>query len=128
MIGKVIKYKFDNDASLSSLFGGRVYPMVGAQGQATPFAIYEVVNVTTSMSKDSDSHIDEVLVRITMVSTRYADVQNGVAYVRSAFVRMDETILGVQVQSCKYDGERDLYSDDERSFGSQVDLTFRVIK
>ena len=118
MIGKVIKYKFDNDASLSSLFGGRVYPMVGAQGQATPFAIYEVVNVTTSMSKDSDSHIDEVLVRITMVSTRYADVQNGVAYVRSAFVRMDETILGVQVQSCKYDGERDLYSDDERSFGS----------
>ena len=128
MIGKVIKYKFDNDASLSSLFGGRVFPMVGAQGQATPFAIYEVVNVTTSMSKDSDSHIDDVLVRITMVSSRYADVQNGISYVRSAFIRMEETILGVQVQSCKYDGERDLYSDDERTFGTQVDLTFRLIK
>ena len=128
MIGKVIKSKFNSDANLSSLFGGRVFPVVGAQSQTTPFAIYEVVNVATSMSKDSDSHIDDVLVRITLVSTNYGDVQNGISYVRSAFVRIDETISGVQVQSCKYDGERDLYSDDERTFGTQVDLTFRVIK
>jgi hypothetical protein len=128
MIGKVIKYKFDNDSSLNSLFGGRVFPIVGAQGQTNPFAIYEVVNVTTAMSKDSDSHIDEMLVRITLVSTNYADVQNGIGYIRTAFVRMNETISGVVVQSCKYDGERDLFSEDERTFGSQIDLAFRVIK
>jgi hypothetical protein len=128
MIGKVLKYKFDTDSNLLSLFGGRVFPVVGAQGQTTPFAIYEVVNVTTSMSKDSDSHIDDVLVRLTMISTKYADVQNGIAYARTAFVRMEETIGGVQVQTCMYEGERDLYSDDERTFGTQIDLTFRVIK
>lgn len=128
MIGKVIKYKFTNDSNLNSLFGGRVFPVVGAQGQTTPFAIYEVVNVTTAMSKDSDSHVDDVLVRITLISSNYSDVQNGIGYVRTAFVRMNETINGVVVQSCKYDGERDLFSEDERTFGSQVDLTFRVIK
>jgi hypothetical protein len=128
MIGKVLKYKFGTDSNLLSLFGGRVFPVVGAQGQTTPFAIYEVVNVTTSMSKDSDSHIDDVLVRLTMISTKYADVQNGIAYARTAFVRMEETIGGVQVQTCMYEGERDLYSDDERIFGTQIDLTFRVIK
>lgn len=128
MIGKVIKYIFDNDQSLSSLFEGRVFPVIGAQSQITPFAIYEVVNVQTSMSKDSDSHVDDVLVRLTLISSSYADVQNGISYVRTAFVRMNQTISGVQVESCKYDGERDLYSDDERTFGTQVDLTFRVIK
>ena len=87
MIGKVIKYKFDTDTNLNSLFGGRVFPVVGAQGQTNPFAIYEVVNVTTSMSKDSDSHIDEMLVRITLVSANYADVQNGIGYIRAAAQR-----------------------------------------
>ena len=128
MIGKVLKYKFGTDSNLLSLFGGRVFPVVGAQGQTSPFPMYEVVNVTTSMSKDSDSHIDDVLVRLTMISTKYADVQNGIAYARTAFVRMEETIGGVQVQTCMYEGERDLYSDDERTFGTQIDLTFRVIK
>jgi hypothetical protein len=71
-----------------------VFPIVGAQGQTNPFAIYEVVNVTTAMSKDSDSHIDEMLVRITLVSANYADVQNGIGYIRTAFVRMNETIRG----------------------------------
>jgi hypothetical protein len=27
MIGKVIKYKFDTDTNLNSLFGGRVFPV-----------------------------------------------------------------------------------------------------
>lgn len=126
MIGKVIKYKFDNDASLNGLFGGRVFPVVGAQTKATPFAIYEVVNISTSMSKESDSHIDELDVRLTCISDKYSDTQNAVEYVRSAFVRMNETISGVKVKSCVFEGQRDLFSDDERTFGSQVDLKFRV--
>jgi hypothetical protein len=41
---------------------------------------------------------------------------------------MREIILDVAVQSCKFDGERDLFSDDERFFAKQVDLIFRIIK
>jgi len=126
MIGKVIKYKFDNDSALNTLFGGRVFPVIGAQSKVTPFAIYEVVNISTSMSKESDSHIDDIDVRITLVSTKYADTQNGIEYVRSAFVRMNGTVQGVEVQSCLFEGQRDLFSDDERTFGSQCDLKFRV--
>jgi hypothetical protein len=67
-------------------------------------------------------------VRITLVSTNYSDTATGVDNVRSAFVRMREIILDVAVQSCKFDGERDLFSDDERFFAKQVDLIFRIIK
>jgi len=126
MIGKAIKYKFENDSALIGLFGKRIFPVVGAQAQTRPFAIYEVVNITTSMSKESDSHIDEIDVRITLVSTSYADTQNGIEYVRSAFERMKLYIQGVNVQSCMFEGQRDLFSDDERTFGSQCDLKFRV--
>jgi hypothetical protein len=128
MIGKVIKSKFTSDSDLNTLFGGRVFPVVGAQTKVTPFAIYEVVNISTSMSKESDSHIDELDVRITLISTKYSDTQNGIEYVRSAFVRMNETIQGVDVQSCMFEGQRDLFSDDERTFGSQCDLKFRVAR
>ena len=126
MIGKVIKYKFDNDSDLNTLFSGRVYPLVGAQTAQHPFAIYEIVVNDPQRSKDSDSHLDEMNVRVTIVSTSYADTQNAVSYIRNAFVRMNETIESVKVQSCSFDGERDLFSDDERTFSSQVDLIFRV--
>jgi len=128
MIGKVIKYKFDNDSALNTLFGGRVFPVVGAQTKATPFAIYEVVNITTSMSKESDSHIDEIDVRITSISDKYSDTQNAIEYIRTAFVRINGTIQGVKLQSCLFEGQRDLFSDDERTFASQCDLKFRVAR
>ena len=126
MIGKVIKSRFTSDSDLNTIFGGRVFPVIGAQTKATPFAIYEVVNISTSMSKESDSHIDDIDVRITLISSKYSDTQNGVEYVRSAFVRMNGTFSGVKVQSCMFEGQRDLFSDDERTFGSQCDLKFRV--
>lgn len=128
MIGKVITSKFKSDTNLVSVFGGRIFPVVGAQAQPAPYAIYEVINNSPTRSKDADSHIDSVDVRITLISTNYSDTANGVEYVRSAFVRMREIILDVAVQSCKFDGERDLFSDDERYFAKQVDLTFRIIK
>lgn len=126
MIGKVIKNKFDNDATLSASFGGRVFPVVGSQGKTTPFAVYEVVNISTSMTKESDSHIDEIDVRLTMIAAKYSEAQQGVEDVRSAFVRMNETIEGVKVKSCQFEGQRDLFSDDERTYGAQCDLKFRV--
>ncbi len=128
MIGKVIKYKFTNDSDLNTLFSGRVFPLVGQQKASYPFAIYEIVTNNTTQSKESDSHIDEINVRITNVSQTYSDTQSAVSYIRDAFVRMSGTIEGVNVQSCSFDGERDLFSDNERTFASQVDLVFRVSK
>lgn len=126
MIGKVIKRVFDTDNDLYGLFKGRVYPLVGAQGAQHPFAIYEVSNNNAQSSKDSDSHLDELSVRITVVSESYTDAQNAVAYIRGAFVRTRVVVDNVRIQSCSFDGERDLFSDNERVYSSQIDLDFRV--
>ena len=128
MIGKVIKYKFDNTSALNNVFGGRICPIIGAQGGATPFAVYDTTSIRTEGSKDSDSHIDIVNVSITMVGTNYGTLQTAVDNVRSAFVRMDETILGVNVQSCSFDTVSEVFNVDEETFGVEVDLNFRIIK
>ena len=122
----VIKYVFDLPGDLNDRTGGKVYPLVGAQQDAVPFVIYEVVTVDNVPSKDADSHIDEYLVRFTAVSDTYGKSQIIATTIRTAFVRRAYKVGEVTVASCTFDGLRDLYSDDERTYGAQIDLRFRV--
>ena len=128
MIGKVIKSKFDSDATLNGIFSGKVYPFLAAQGASAPFAVYEIFRVNASSTKDADSHLDEVSVRLTLVATTYSVCQDAVEGVRSAFPRMSDTVAGVNVQSCAFDNLRDVYSDSDEFYGVQVDLTFRIVR
>ena len=128
MIGKVIKSKFDSDATLNGIFGGRVYPYLAAQGATAPYAVYDVFRVNPSSTKDADSHLDETSVRLTLVATTYSVCQDAVEGVRSTFPRMSDTVAGVNVQSCAFDNIRDIYSDSDEFYGVQVDLTFRIVR
>jgi hypothetical protein len=128
MIGKVLKYKFDNTSSLNSVFAGRVYPLVGAQTSARPFCIYDTTSIRTEGSKDADSHIDVVNVELTLVGDNYGVLQTAVDNVRTTFVRMKETIGGVNVQSCSFETLSETFNVDEETFAVSVDLSFRVIK
>lgn len=128
MIGKVIKYKFDNTSNLNSVFAGRVYPLVGAQTSARPFCIYDTTSIRTEGSKDADSHIDIVNVELTLVGDNYSTLQTAVENIRTAFVRMRETIEGVNVQSCGFDNQSEVFNVDEETYAVAVDLVFRIVK
>ena len=128
MIGKVLKYKFDNTSSLNSVFAGRVYPLVGAQTSARPFCIYDTTSIRTEGSTDAHSHIDVVTVELTLVGDNYGVLQTAVENVRTTFVRMKETIGGVNVQSCSFETLSETFNVDEETFAVSVDLSFRVIK
>jgi hypothetical protein len=128
MIGKVIKYKFDNTSSLNNVFAGRVYPLVGAQTSARPFCIYDTTSIRTEGSKDADSHIDIVNVELTLIGDNYGTLQTAVENIRTTFVRMKETIEGVNVQSCGFDTLSEVFNVDEETFAVSVDLVFRIVK
>lgn len=128
MIGKVIKYKFDNTAALSSVFGSRVYPLLADIEAVKPFCVYSVTNILPQGSKDSDSHIDEIAVDLDLVGDRYSTLQDAVENVRSAFARMKETILGVEVQSCTFNGASEVYNVDAETYTVSIDLVFRIIR
>ena len=128
MIGKVIKYKFDNTASLNSVFAGRVYPLVGAQTSARPFCIYDLTSLRTEGSKDADSHIDIANVELNLVGDSYSGLQTAVENIRTAFVRMKETVEGVEVQSCGFDSQSEVFNVDEETYTVSVDLVFRIVR
>jgi len=128
MIGKVIKYKFDNTSSLNTVFAGRVYPLVGAQTSARPFCIYDTTSIRTEGSKDADSHIDIVNVELTLIGDNYGTLQTAVENIRTTFVRMKETIESVNVQSCGFDTQSEVFNVDEETFAVSVDLVFRIVK
>ena len=128
MIGPVLKSVFTTDATLFSLFAGRVYPFIAAQGAAAPYVVYDIFRLDPQGSKDQDSHIDETSVRLTVVAPLYSTCQSGVEAMRSAFVRTSRTVAGTNVQSCTFETQRDIYSDSDEYFGVQADFTFRIVK
>lgn len=128
MIGKVIKYKFDNSSSLNNVFAGRVYPLVGAQTTARPFCIYNTTSIRPEGSKDADSHIDIVNIELTLVGDSFSILQAAVENIRTVFVRMKETIEGVIVQSCGFDSQSEIFNVDEETFAVSVDLVFRIVR
>ena len=128
MIGKVIKNKFDNTSSLNNVFGGRVFPLMGAQTTARPFCIYDTTSIRAEGSKDADSHIDIVSVELTLVGDSYSVLQTAVENIRTTFVRMRETIESVEVQSCGFDTQSELYNVDEETYAVSVDLVFRIVR
>ena len=128
MIGKVIKYKFDNSSSLNNVFAGRVYPLVGAQTTARPFCIYNTTSIRPEGSKDADSHIDIVNIELTLVGDSFSILQTAVENIRTSFVRMKETIEGVIVQSCGFDSQSEIFNVDEETFAVSVDLVFRIVR
>lgn len=128
MIGLVIKKKFDTTDELNQVFEGRVYPLVGFQEGPRPFCIYDITSIRAEGSKDADSHIDIVNVELTLVGDSYGTLQTAVENIRTAFVRMKETIEGVNVQSCGFDNQNEVFNVDEETFAVAVDLVFRIVK
>lgn len=128
MIGKVIKYKFDNTTALNNVFAGRVYPLIGAQAGLLPFCVYDTTSIRPEGSKDADSHIDIVNVELTLVGNSYSVLQDAVGNIRTAFVRMKETIAGVEVQSCGFETQSETYNPNEETYAISVDLVFRIVK
>jgi hypothetical protein len=103
-------------------------PLVGAQTSARPFCIYDTTSIRTEGSKDADSHIDIVNVELTLIGDNYGTLQTAVENIRTTFVRMRETIEGVNVQSCGFDTQSEVFNVDEETFAVSVDLVFRIVK
>ena len=119
---------FDTDATLLSRFSSRVYPLTATQGAAMPYAVYELHTVDPARTKDSDSHVDEIRVRFNVIAETYVEVVAGEEEIRAAFVRARDDYSGVSVNSCTFEGARDLFSDSDRRYARQVDLRFRINK
>jgi len=69
-----------------------------------------------------------VNVELNLVGETYSQLQTAVEDIRTAFVRMKETIESVNVQSCGFDNLTEVFNVDEETYAVSVDLVFRIVK
>lgn len=72
LIGKVIYNILNNNDSLKTYVGDRIYPIVANEGTEFPFIVYSRTNVTPSYVK-AGIYVDSTTVEINIVSTNYIE-------------------------------------------------------
>lgn len=125
--GNYIYAKLTATAGVTNLVSTRVYPMLMPQKQVYPAIVYSVANRPLDANmKDRAAYHDQATVSFTY----WADIQFGQdAYtsldaidsaVRTALDFVSATAGSVTVETCKYMGSEDVFSEDRLLLGRQA--------
>lgn len=115
---KVIYSLIENDAGVTALVAGRVYPSRMPQNTTMPAVVYQVVsaNELTPIDAQAGFQVVRTRVQITAMAKNYVDVKNTLEAVRIACLYKSGTIAGVKVISITRDSVGPDLRDDELAF------------
>lgn len=125
--GNYIYAKLTATAGVTALVSTRIYPLLMLQNAAYPAIVYSVSNrPLDSNMKDRAGYHDVATVSFNF----WADIQFGQdaytsldaidAAVRTALDFVSATAGGVTVETCKYLGSEDVFSEDRLLLGRAV--------
>ena len=106
--GKYIYAKLSATSAVTSLVGGRIYPVFIAQEAALPAIAYTVDNRPTDAMKDKKADHDTSIVTFSFWADAsqgqdaYQTIEDIDAAVRTALDFVTGTAGGVTVEACKY--------------------------
>lgn len=129
-VGLAIYNLLVNDADVSDLVLGRIYPELAKEGVAMPYIVYSVVSNSPSDTKDG-TPIDEAQCEIFSVGQTYQACNNLADKVRAALDRKGVTVTDasagdITVQSIHYTNEITEVSADRKTYIAVQDYTFRI--
>jgi|LakMenEpi03Aug12_release.lakeMendotaPanAssembly.Ray.scaffolds.fasta_scaffold1438389_2 hypothetical protein len=105
MIGKAIYGKLSATTAVTAITSTRIYPDMATQDATYPFIVYSVADTAPTDIKDGVSPLDIVSVGLMIYADSYAVAIDLAEKVRTALDRMSGTYDGVNVQSCKFNGQ-----------------------
>ena len=105
MIGKALYGKLSATAAVTALVSTRIFPDMATQDATYPFIVYTNDATQPTDVKDSTSPLDVVTMSVMIYSNSYSQAQDIAAAVRTALDRMTGTVQGVNVQSCRFEGQ-----------------------
>lgn len=129
-VGLAIYNLLVNDADVSDLVSGRIYPELAKEGALMPYIVYSVVSNSPSDTKDG-TPIDEAQCEIFSVGQTYQACNNLADKVRAALDRKGVTVSDasagdITVQSIHYTNEITEVSADRKTYIAVQDYTFRI--
>ena len=129
-VGLAIYNLLTNDAPVTEIVSGRIYPELAKEGISMPYIVYSVVSNTPSDTKDG-TPIDEAQCEIFSVGPSYQACHNLADKVRAALDRKGVTVTDasagdITVQSIQYTNEITEVSADRKTYIAVQDYTFRI--
>jgi hypothetical protein len=129
MIGKALYGKLSATAAVTALVSTRIFPDMATQDATYPFIVYTNDATQPTDVKDSSSPLDVVTMSVMIYSNSYSQAQDIAAAVRTALDRMTGTIQGVNVQSCRFEGQNSAQMEfDKHVFVIEQSYVFRHVR
>ena len=129
MIGKALYGKLSATAAVTALVSTRIFPDMATQDATYPFIVYTNDATQPTDVKDSASPLDVVTMSVMIYSKSYSQAQDIAAAVRTALDRMTGTVQGVNVQSCRFEGQNSAQMEfDKHVFVIEQSYVFRHVR
>jgi len=106
-----------NDTPVSAIVGTRIFPNVAKQTTSFPFIIYDVQSENPTDYKQGVSSLDTDNVMVSCYCKTYSQASDLAKKIRTALDRVSGTYNGVVIQSIKYDGYNDLFTESSANQG-----------
>ena len=129
MIGKALYGKLSATSAVTALVSTRIFPDMATQDATYPFIVYTNDATQPTDVKDSASPLDVVTMSVMIYSNSYSQAQDIAAAVRTALDRMTGTVQGVNVQSCRFEGQNSAQMEfDKHVFVIEQSYVFRHVR
>tara|TARA_R110000751_G_scaffold46775_2_gene104963 strand:- start:4134 stop:4535 length:402 start_codon:yes stop_codon:yes gene_type:complete len=119
-----------NNSPVSAIVGTRIFPNVAKQTTSFPFIIYDVQSENPTDYKQGVSSLDTDNVMVSCYCKTYSEASDLAKKIRTALDRVSGTYNGVVIQSIKYDGYNDLFTEssaDQGIYRKALQFNLRII-
>jgi hypothetical protein len=113
LYGKAIFSLLTNDATLNSLVGSKVFPVVAGNNTSFPFLVYNITTAEPQNTKQELSSADIINFQVSSYALNHGQAAELAEAVRVALEKQSGTIEGIPVIDIVPTGIETMYDQDQ---------------
>ena len=123
MIGNAVKALLESNATITTLFGDKIFPVVIPQEITGAALIFGCTGIEVEHSKE-ESHLNAVKVEIRIHSKDYVLVQNAARGVRATLNKVKGTFSSIEISDIEFMDYTDGWDGEHERFVGALDFHF----
>ncbi len=125
-VGKALYGLLNDDAGITAVVSGRIYPEIAPADAVAPYIVYSIVSNTPSDIKEDGGSVDTAQIEVYNFGTTYSSTVDLGVLVRGVLDKVNGTYGGVNIQSIKYNNEQMDVTPERDLWASIQDYQARI--
>jgi hypothetical protein len=125
-VGKALYGLLNNDADITAVVLGKIYPEIAPADAVAPYIVYSIVSNTPSDIKEDGGSVDTAQIEVYNFGTTYSSTVDLGVLVRGVLDKVNGTYGGVNIQSIKYNNEQMDVTPERDLWASIQDYQARI--